>query len=234
MNIKDVINEYKYTSELHAHTNPVSKCSEFAPEAVVKTYADAGVDSIVITNHMSPLYFGKGGRDAEFYLDDYHRAKAAGEALGINVILGVEICFEEVYSDYLVYGISENDIEKMISYVPRNIAEFYRDLKNDKNVILQAHPFRSRSIPSAEHIDGIESFNLHPGHNSGPGFSTKFAKENGLLVCAGSDYHHPGHEALCLVRSKYPLRDSYDVAELIKSKDLLFDLSGHIVFPYGY
>ncbi len=237
MDIKEIINEYKYKSELHVHTSPVSKCADFLPEEVVRRYAEAGVDSIVITNHLSPFFFSKNGRGAEFYLNDYYKAKVAGDALGINVILGAEIRFEENANDYLVYGISEDDIEKMISYIPKTLADFYKEFKNDKNVILQAHPFRSReggAVAPVEYIDGIETFNLHPGHNSGPGFSTRFAKENGLLVCGGTDYHHPDHEALCLTRSKYILRDSYDVAELIKSKDLLFDMSGHIVFPYGY
>jgi hypothetical protein len=83
-------------------------------------------------------------------------------------------------------------------------------------------------------VDGIESFNMHPGHNSRIALATKFAREHHLIVSGGSDFHEKDRHATCLLRTKDKLRDSYDIAEAIKSKDVLFDVSGHIVFPYNY
>jgi hypothetical protein len=62
----------------------------------------------------------------------------------------------------------------------------------------------------------------------------RYAKQNGLLVSGGSDFHYRGHEALCLLRSKEELRTSYDVADALRSKDVIFDCSGHIIIPYIY
>lgn len=229
MNIEELIKEYKYKIELHAHTSPVSACGDVLAEEVVRIYAEAGVDALVITNHLSPWFLGT----VDEYIDDYYRAKLTGDKLGINVIFGCEIRFEENANDYLVFGISPEDIEAMKTYIPKTIHEFYKEFKNDKNVILQAHPFRKGMVlASLEDIDGIESFNLHPNHNSSIGYAAKYAKEHGMLVSCGSDYHHLGHHAMALLRSKTLPENSYELAEILKSRDYLFDLSGHIVFPY--
>jgi predicted metal-dependent phosphoesterase TrpH len=153
---------------------------------------------------------------------------------GVNVILAVEICFYENRNDYLVYGVEENEIDKMIKLVPHGIERFYKEIKNDRNVILQAHPFRKGMVLAPlGSIDGIESFNLHSSHNSKIGMAARYARENGLLVTGGSDFHHKEHEAVIFARSKEKLCNSFDVAKLIKSKDYLFDISGSIIFPYA-
>ncbi len=231
MDIRDIANKYKYKTELHLHTFPVSACSEIRADEAVRIYAEAGVHSIVVTNHL-----GKWVRteySAQEYLDDYYKAKQAGEKYGVNVILGAELRFDNSPNDYLIYGIDENDIKTLADYTASDIATFYREIKNDRNVIIQAHPFRNgmERVPS-EFLDGIEVFNLHPNHNSRVGIAARYAKDEKLIVTCGSDFHHPHQEALALVRSKKPLKDSFEVAELIKSQDLLFDFSGNIVFPY--
>ena len=229
MNIKDFIADYRYKTEFHAHTYPVSKCADIIAADTVRIYAEKGVDSMVITNHINGAI-----KSADYYLSDYYKAAEAGAKYGVNVILGVEICFIGSRNDYLVYGVEESEIAKMISLVPKGIETFYKEIKNDRNVILQAHPFRKGLTRAPiDCIDGIESFNLHPGHNSVLGFAARYVRENGFYATCGSDFHHITHEAVCLVRSNKEMKDSFDIADLIKSKDYLFDLSGHIVFPYA-
>ena len=231
MNFSEILKDYPYTTELHAHSFPVSACGDFPAEEVVKKYIDAGVRSLVLTNHLTPNNCGEG---AEYYLEDYRKAReAAGEAL--NVILGVEIRFEGNINDYLVYGVSEEDIPLFIELIPHGIENFYKQVKNDRNVIIQAHPFRKGITLAPEgSIDGIESFNLHPGHNSRVGIGARYAKLKGILATVGTDFHHEGHEALALMRTRNELKTSFDVAEAIKSRDVLFDCSGHIIIPYIY
>ena len=229
MDIREFIGQYKYKNELHAHTYPASKCAEMSARDTVRVYAESGVDSLVITNHINLAM-----DSAERYLADYYEARDEGEKLGVNVILGVEIVFVGTRNDYLVYGVSEDEIGEMITYVQKDLESFYKRFKNDKNVILQAHPFRDKmTLAPLDLIDGIESYNLHPGHNGRIGIAARYATQNGLLVSCGSDYHHPDQHALALVRSKEPLRDSYDVANLIKSRDYIFDIGGNVVFPYA-
>ena len=170
---------------------------------------------------------------SEYYNNAYYEAKEAAKKYGINVALGVEIRFVGSNNDYLVYGVCPEDVKHMAEYVNADISTFFRDFKNDKNLILQAHPFRSGMDPTPiGSVDGIETFNTHPGHNSAIGIATKFAKQHDLIVSGGSDFHEPGRQATCLMRTKAPMLDSYDIAAALKSREAIFDLSGHIVIPY--
>ncbi len=141
MEIRDVANKYKYKTELHLHTFPVSACSEIRPDEAVEIYAEAGVDSIVVTNHLGSWV--RTSYSAEEYLSDYYEAREAGERYGVNVILGAELRFDGSNNDYLIYGIDENDVDTLGYYTASDIATFYKEFKNDRNVIIQAHPFRA-------------------------------------------------------------------------------------------
>ena len=231
MDFSRLLTDYPYKTELHAHTFPVSACGDFSPEEVVDIYVAAGAHSLVITNHLSHHNCEEG---VDYYLGDYKKAREAA-AGRINVILGVEIRFPENSNDYLVYGVCEDDIPYFIELIPYGIENFYKKAKTDRNVIIQAHPFRKNIVLAPEDsIDGIESFNLHPGHNSRVGVGARYAKLCGKLVTAGTDFHHAGHQAICLMRTEKEMKDSYDVAEAIKSRKVIFDASGHIIIPYLY
>ncbi|MBQ9085587.1 MAG: PHP domain-containing protein [Clostridia bacterium] len=225
---------YPYKTELHAHTKPCSSCSEILPADVIRNYAAIGCHSVVITNHMTPTQFvGESAYlDAEGYLADYYAAVEEGNRLGISVILGVELRFTENNNDYLIYGISPEDIEPLIRLIPAGIQEFYRTFKNQKNLIIQAHPFRKGcELAPRDSIDGIEAFNLHPGHNSRVAVAAKHARETGLLLTGGTDYHHPNHQGMCLLRTPNLLRDSYDLADAIRAQDYLLDVWGNLILP---
>ena len=235
MNFRDILNSYKYTTELHAHCFPASPCGDFSPEEVVSFYKQSGVTSLVLTNHLTPeLIEGTPEQYAERYLADYRAAKqAAGD--DINLILGVEIRFPENKNDYLIYGICEEDAEKIISSVPYGLENFYKNVKKDRMILIQAHPFRKNmTLAPIDFIDGIESINMHPNHHAKPSIAFKYAKENNLIVSGGSDFHHQGHHALCLMRTEKEMKNSYDVAEALKSRSAIFDCSGHIIVPYIY
>ena len=75
----------------------------------------------------------------------------------------------------------ENDV------IYNNIFQY----KNEKNVILQAHPFRDGMVlANPVSIDGIEVFNFHINHNSRIGIAAQYALTQGflgfLLCSAGS------------------------------------------------
>ena len=233
---EQLIDQYPYKTELHAHSFPVSACGRFSPREVVDIYADVGCDTLVLTNHLTEHHTTvMGEKDvAQYYLSAYYEALDAASSKNINVALGVEIRFKGTSNDYLVYGICPEDIEVMASLVQTDAHTFYREFKNERNVIIHAHPFRGSAEPTPlGAVDGVETFNTHVGHNSRIAYACRFAREHGLLVTGGSDFHEPGRHATCLVRTKNILRDSYDVAKAIKSRDILFDVFGHIVVPYA-
>ena len=229
-----LIQTYPYRTDLHVHTFPISSCAYVPAAEAVRRYRDAGCDAIVITNHLYPQKWSQGdpAELAALYLSDYEAAKkAAGNDM--TVILGVEMRFPENANDYLVYGVCPEDIEYFVTLVPHGIDNFYKKAKNDRNVILQAHPFRKEMVLAPiDSIDGIEVFNMHTRHNSAVARAASYAREHQMLVCGGSDFHYLNDEALCVVRTADKLRDSYDVADMIKSKNFLFDLSGNLILPY--
>ncbi len=226
--------EYKYKIELHAHTYPVSGCSDFECDEFAKRFVELGYDGVVVTNHFMPDYpsrFKDGAEAAEFYLKGCTDVKkAAGDKL--SVYLGMEIRFTENNNDYLVYGINESDVEKCFYYLDKGIDVFYKEFKNDKNIIIQAHPFRDglvRANPAS--LDGVEVFNFHAGHNARISEAAKFASENNLIVSGGVDLHHDFQWGTHSVRVKNLPKDSYDVAELIKSGEMMFVVGNSIVLP---
>ena len=98
MNLKtlknDLLKEYCYRTELHAHTSPASSCSEISPEDVVTIYKNLGYDAVTIANHFT---FNYQNSDKQTVLDrffgDFERAKKKGDEIGIKVILAAEIRF---------------------------------------------------------------------------------------------------------------------------------------------
>lgn len=235
------ISEYAYKTELHAHTNPVSACSQITPEDAVAAYIEAGVKTLTITNHLTEHHlvgFSSNAEVAEYYLSDYYRAKKAAEGTSLNVCLGAEMRFASTNNDYLLFGFAPEEMDRIISYIPRTVEEFYRDFKNDKNVLIHAHPRRANMDPTPYgSIDGVEVYNLHPGIEARMVYTAHDARERDLLVTGGSDFHGCGNgaikkSAICVMRTKAELRDSFDVAAAIKSRDVIFDMFGHIILPY--
>jgi predicted metal-dependent phosphoesterase TrpH len=236
--IADVVKDYKYKTELHTHTMPVSKCAHVTAVDMMDMYSSVGAHAVVITNHYNEFStFPEHGRclSAKDFLDDYYKACEKGKTLGINVILGIEVRFTENKNDYLVYGVEPDDVERFARYFDKGIEVFYRECKTKKNLILQAHPFRKEMVLAPlDSIDGIESINLHADHNGAIGLAAKYARDNRLIVSGGSDFHKPHHLATCLMRTRELPRDSFDVADMLRSRDYFFDISGSYLFPYEY
>ncbi len=232
MNIKD----YKFRTELHAHTNPASPCSNFTPEEVVQRYAEIGFDSIVISNHFYPGIRFPDDKEkcVTEYLKDFYEAKEAGEKYGINVIFGCELRFTENINDYLIFGIDPDFAKLAFDSMPIGLESFSKSFKNDGTLIIQAHPFRDgmTEMP-AELLDGIEVFNLHPGQNSRVGLAAKYAKKHNMLVTCGTDFHHEGHQGMTALLTKTVMKSSHDITKVLKSRDYLIEIGGCAVLPYG-
>ena len=230
------LKKYKYKYDMHVHTSPVSTCGDFSPEETVIKYANLGFDGFVLTNHFTPLSASKHSSLSGFvsyYLNDYEEAKEYGKKYKVDVMLGLEIRFPENNNDYLVYRVDEDDVFCAAQYLYTDYKTFYREFKNDRNIIIQAHPLRgSVTLCDLDYVDGIEVFNMHPGHNAQISLATKISKENPhLLVTGGTDFHHEGHQGLCATCSSEKISDSFGIAELIKSREFILDLSGSIIIP---
>lgn len=228
------IEKYCYKTELHLHTSPASACSEVLPQTAVERYAKLGYHSIVICNH-----FFEGMRFREdkqkcidAYLADYDLAVEAGEQYGINVILGCEIRFTENANDYLLFGIDREFLGVAYESLNMGIEEFSKQFRQKNHLLIQAHPFRNGMTEvSPEYLDGIETFNMHPNHNSRVAFAAQYARKHQLLPTAGTDFHHPGHEGLAALLTEKEMKTSRDIVDLVRSRDYIFEIGGSIVLP---
>lgn len=226
MDIKD----YKYRIELHAHTSPVSGCSSISPERMAQIHKEMGYDAVVITNHCA----ADSADRVDAYLDAFKSTYEEGKKLGVTVILGIE--YNADGQDYLVYGVDAEFVKKAMTRKTTSYADFYKEMKDEKSVFLCAHPFRGpwRDLGD-EYLDGIEIFNMHPGHNSRVGYAARYAKLHNMpIVTCGSDFHGEPDNGMVCVRSKVLPKDSYELADLLKSRDYLFEMSGNIIIPYGF
>ena len=233
----ELLNEYKYQIELHAHTSPGSSCSQISPDMMAKTYKELGYDAVTIANHFIYEYQGLSkeqmiGR----FMKDYEMTAEAGEKEGIKIYLAAEIRFTENDNDYLVYGVTREMLEEIYDLLPYGIINFRKEYKMPDSVFLQAHPFREgMELVPPECLDGIEVFNLHPNHNSKVGLASKYAKENNFsIITAGSDFHHPNrnHEGVSALRSKILPEDGLSLAKLLKSGDYLLETGmNNIIIP---
>lgn len=236
---QDLINTYKYRIELHAHTTPVSACSQIKPEELVITYKNLGYDAVTVTNHFILYKFSDmSKREAlAYYLNDYYETVKYGEKFGIKVYLGLEVRFQsECINDYLVYGVDDDITSTVYDYLEYDLHKFRNEVRLDNSVFLQAHPFRDgMKLADPSLLDGIETFNMHPGHNSRVGLAVKYANEKSFgIVTAGSDFHHPNcnNEGVAAIRTKVLPKDSFDLAKILKSQDYLLEIGGNsIVLP---
>ena len=229
-----ILKEYTYKTELHAHTLPISRCSEFTAEAFLEIYKNTGVNTVVLTNHLTPAHLAdKEPRAfAEEYIAAFREFKERAAVYGINALLGIELRFTENNNDYLLYGVSEADVYKIVEYVPFGIEKFYREYSRKGLLIVQAHPERAgMQYTPSEFLDGIEAFNMHPGHNSRIALSARRANADGLVKTGGTDFHHPGHQAACLMRTKSPITSESELYATLKSADFVLDIGGSIVMP---
>lgn len=224
-----ILKQYPYRIELHAHTSPCSGCGHVKPEDLVRLYAEKGYHGIVLTNHFEPwkLQFGKEEAVA-MHMRDFYAARAAAEAYGMTVYLGAELRFQENINDYLIYGVNEQLLSTFYDYIPTDVATFRKEVALPNSVFLQAHPFRPDMVLcDPELLDGMECLNLHPRHNSAVGLATQYAYEKNLKIkIAGSDFHRVGDQGMAALRTRVLPKDSFQIAEILKSGDFVFEVGG--------
>lgn len=237
---KQLKKDYPFRIEMHAHTKPVSWCSEILPEEMAQTYRGKGYDAVCITNHfIGGDYLGEGTKEEKIkrYLAGYEETAKCGEKYNLKVYLGVEIRFQnENINDYLIFGADKDTVSECYDYLEGTLCEFRKNVNLDRSVFVQAHPFRdAMELANPELLDGIEIFNMHPGHNGRLGFAARYAKEKGLKInTVGSDFHHKnrGHEGVSALRTRTLPKDSFELAEILKSGDYLFEIGENsIVLP---
>ena len=216
-----------YQYELHCHTAPVSRCAETSPEEAARLYIEAGYDGVVVTDHMNRYTFralpdGMSWEEqVAHFLSGWRRFReAAGEKL--TVLLGMELRFDENDNDYLVYGIDEEFLFAYPDLMEMRPVSFSFLARENGLLFYQAHPFRDgMTVVYPELLDGIESYNGHPGHESRNDIASIWARKYDLLQISGSDFHFPDACGCGGIRTEKPIRDNRDLIAALRARPQL-------------
>jgi len=210
-----------YLYDVHVHTSEVSICGKVDAKTIVNMYKKAGYDGLVITDHYHRDYFealraGSWEDKVNEFLHGYRVALNEGKKIGINVLLGIELRFDENFNDYLVYGIDEKFLYENRYLYEMNISTFHDYIRSTQVLIYQAHPFRVAVFPEKpEYLDGIEVYNGNPRHDSHNEKAAEYAKKHNLKMLSGSDFHRIEDVARGGIILPEAPKDSIELAKLL-------------------
>lgn len=213
-----------YLYDPHTHTTESSACADLSAAESVECYAKMGFSGFVVTDHIHPEYIDRIDTQhnwdtvIDHYLTGYRIAKKRGEELGMDVILGVELRFEENDNDYLLYGVDEAWLRANPYPCTQTAQEFYARHK-DEILIIQAHPYRNGNLTVFEHaFHGVETINAHPRHQNHNDLAIDLCRRHPeYLRLAGSDTHRPEDAGRAGVILPQRVRNSFDYKEMIES-----------------
>lgn len=189
----------KFKTELHCHTKEISPCSNESFEEVVEKYIENGYTTLVITNHARSWHWENmvpgdtWEEKVDAYFDVVNRASEyAGDRL--NVLGGMEISFDGDPNDYLVFGITPEQLLSVPEYYKTSLGDFHSFAAENGFVIIQAHPMRfGMMTANVDWLDGYEIYNGHihqHSHNDiAEAWGKRFTKHD-LILTSGSDNHY--------------------------------------------
>ena len=207
-----------YKFDPHTHSSEVSRCSILTATDLVYGYHAAGFGGIAVTDHLYDGLvsdFDNWDDCVDHILQGYKNAKACGDELGLDIILGLEIRFNTNCGDYLAYGLDE-DFLRANPYLhrlgPRKFFKRYRD----ELLIIQAHPYRWNDVPNLRCIHGVEVYNGNPRHANRNNRTQKFCVSHPeLYQISASDAHEPEDIGVGWMEFDRPVADSFRFREMI-------------------
>ena len=213
-----------YKTELHCHSRDASGCSSESVEGITEKYLRYGYITICLTNHFTPT--GNIDDPAE-WAAKIDRKYAAYEKLRdyagdrLHILMGLEFRFVQNNNDYLVFGFDRDWlIERTGEILKGGIRRFTQIAREDGIFTIHAHPFRHGMVVTpADHVDAIEIFNGHPGHDSHNDIAEAWAKKYGKIMTSGTDHHNPDHMPDAGIRTAYPITSEKQLIEVLKSGD---------------
>ncbi len=176
----------------HTHSKGISLCSIVDVKEIIDKRRTAGYDGIVLTNHCQPWYYPAEEHKnyVERVIEEYLRAKAYGEEVGVRVYLGLEVTtLQSRYADWLLYGVTEDFLRSTPCLYACTQQELFALCEEAGILMIQAHPYRGEKSPSdPRYMHGVE-INCTDGDIQKKSLVEEFAAKNNLLVTCGTDFH---------------------------------------------
>lgn len=214
--------DYRY--DIHVHTQETSPCGHVPAADTVAAYHALGYAGLCITDHLHDGYLARLDCQDDWqacvtrYLAGYWAARRAGKALGMDILLGLELRFPENDSDYLIYGVDEAWLRANPYPCRMDHAAFFRRYGGSV-LIIQAHPFRACDEVFTDSIHGLEVANCNPRHDSRNDLALALAAAHpSLYRLCGSDAHREGDEGRSAVVFEQRVRDSFALKAAIESR----------------
>ncbi len=210
-----------FKTETHLHTAETSPCGKVSAAEMVKQYYDAGYKTLFISDHFYTKYFENLGdisleEKVQQFLSGYEVAKAAGEKLGMNILLSAELRLNGSNNDYLLYGVDKTFLTNASKVLDMSIENFYVYAKEHGVTVIQAHPLRDgRCTPTPEFVDGLEAHNGNPRHENYTDKVMDLAKTYNKLVTGGSDAHRPQDVGTSGIMSEKEIRTAKDYIDVL-------------------
>lgn len=212
-----------YRYELHCHTGGVSRCASIDPKTLIKRYADAGYDGVVLTDHYSPMtflgsHFLTPQKEIDRYLSSYRTLKNyCGD--GFTVLLGLELRPYGTVNDYLVYGVEEDWLRAQGNLLLWNEKTMSRRLHRQGSLLYQAHPYRPfirRTDPAL--LDGIEVFNGHTDEQRNRR-ALNWAKKTNKPMISGSDTHKESDRLCGGICTERKITSNADLVSVLRAQN---------------
>lgn len=217
-----------YKCELHCHMN-YSGCSEVSAADTVQKYVDKGYTTLVVTNHFNPHHFRRDGSFETLVRGTFDAFEETRAAAGdrLHVLMGMELTFNYMPNDFLLYGIDE----KFITDIGEKIFDLrlweLRDMLNEiGGLIIQAHPFRyGQTVVNPADVHGIEIFNGHTGQHSHNEVAKHWAlywmehhrNDGTYILTSGSDHHHTWQYPVAGIETDEPITTMDELLSVLKS-----------------
>ena len=184
-----------FKTELHCHSNDISQCARVDTGEIVNTFYGNGYNTVVLTNHLNMYTMEQiCPSDWEGFVNNYYGAyeKLKNEAEGkMNVLFGAELRFNANCNDYLLFGLTKEFLLSNPQIFEMNPESFHDLAKKNDILFIQAHPFRNdMTVIRPSHLDGIEVFNGHFGHDSRNEIANLWAEKYDLIKTSGTDFHY--------------------------------------------
>ena len=219
--------EKMYIYEMHQHTSGCSACGAVSPQEMVESVKESGFSGVVITNH---FYNGNSAVDRSLswedfcsrYKEEYLLAKEAGDALGVDVIYGLE---EGVGGgkEVLIYGVDPDLIGKHPALINGNLEKISKVVRNAGGLVIQAHPFRQRGyiaepdkLLPQDFLDGYEVYNKGNSEEENEK-ALALANKTGKIKVAGSDCHNYRTCGRFGIACPHRIRDEKELVKVLKN-----------------
>ena len=212
-----------FKTELHCHSKSISACARVSNEDIIEKFTKAGYTSLVLANHFNKDtqgFLGCLGSYQDFvtaYLKGYEDLKKDAEGK-LNIILGMELRFNQNSNDYLVFGVTEEFLRAHEDIYTLNPESFSKIAREAGLLFIQAHPFRNTmTVVRPDLLDGIEVYNGHKGHDSRNEIADMWADKFSLIKTSGTDFHYSHVPANAGITTDVEIKDGAQLVEILKS-----------------